>query len=33
MECFGFRGCGAVEMVCGKCCVADMDGRVRDLLC
>ena len=33
MEYFGFRRCGAVEMGGGKCCVADMDGRFRDLLC
>lgn len=33
MECSGFHGRGAVEMDRGKCRVADMDGRVRDLLC
>ena len=33
MECSGFHGRGAVEMDRGKCCVADMDGRFRDLLC
>ena len=33
MECSGFHGCGAVEMDRGKCCLADMDGRFRALLC
>ena len=33
MECSGFHGRGAVEMDRGECRVADMDGRVRDLLC
>ena len=33
MECSGFHGRGTAEMARGKCRVADMDGRVRDLLC
>ena len=33
MECSGFHGRGVVGMDSGECCVADMDGRFRDLLC
>jgi hypothetical protein len=33
VECSGFHGRDAVEIVRGKCRVADMDDRLRDLVC